>query len=384
LGKDAWRWRRAHRDGIFARVTNTPAWDTRPWTPLPPLPPTAAADVCVVGLGGTGLTCISELLARGGRSVIGVDAHDVGAGAAGRNGGLLLAGTADNHHDAVRTLGRDAAVDYARRTEAEIDRFVIEYPDLVRRTGSLRIAASDDELADCAAQYDAMRADGLGVARYDGPEGRGLLFPDDAVFQPLERCRVLATRVQSAGARLFGDTRVIAVAPRQVHTARGTIVAEQIIVCVDGRLEVLLPALAGEVRTARLQMLGTAPELGVRVPRPVYFRYGYDYWQQLPDQRIVLGGGRDIAVDDEWTPADEPTNVVQSYLDHLLRDHLGVTAAVTHRWAASVSYTQTGLPVCRAVDRDVWAIGGFSGTGNVMGALLARDVAAHVAAARHD
>jgi hypothetical protein len=36
------------------------------------------------------------------------------------------------------------------------------------------------------------------------------------------------------------------------------------------------------------------------------------------------------------------------------------------------------------VDRDVWAIGGFSGTGNVMGALLARDVAAHLAAARHD
>jgi glycine/D-amino acid oxidase-like deaminating enzyme len=360
-------------------MTNTPAWETGHWTPLPPLPHDTAADVCVVGLGGTGLTCISELLARGVRSVVGVDAHDVGAGAAGRNGGLLLGGTADNHHDAVVALGRDAAVDYARRTEAEIDRFVIEYPDLVRRTGSLRIAASADELADCATQYDAMRADGLRVERYDGPEGRGLLFPYDAVFQPLDRCRVLATRVQSAGVRLFGGTSVAAIEPGLVHTARGTIRAEQIIVCVDGRLEVLLPSLVGEVRTARLQMLGTAPESSRRFDRPVYYRFGYDYWQQLPDQRIVLGGGRDIAEADEWTMDSEPTGVIQEYLVRLLRTQLGVSAAVTHRWAASVSYTQTGLPVCRAVDRGVWAIGGFSGTGNVMGAIMARDVAARVA-----
>ena len=77
--------------------------------------------------------------------------------------------------------------------------------------------------------------------------------------------------------------------------------------------------------------------------------------------------------------------MIQAYLDRLLYERLGVSAAVTHRWAASVSYTRTGLPVCRAVDRGVWAIGGFSGTGNVMGALLARDVAAQVAAAAgHD
>ena len=25
----------------------------------------------------------------------------------------------------------------------------------------------------------------------------------------------------------------------------------------------------------------------MRVPRPVYRRYGYDYWQQLPDEALV-------------------------------------------------------------------------------------------------
>jgi glycine/D-amino acid oxidase-like deaminating enzyme len=40
-----------------------------------------------------------------------------------------------------------------------------------------------------------------------------------------------------------------------------------------------------------------------------------------------------------------------------------------------VSYTTDGLPVVAEVHRSVWAIGGYSGTGNVVGSLLGRGVA---------
>ena len=43
------------------------------------------AQVCVVGLGGSGLAALEELRTRG-VEVVGVDAVAVGAGAAGRNG----------------------------------------------------------------------------------------------------------------------------------------------------------------------------------------------------------------------------------------------------------------------------------------------------------
>jgi len=42
--------------------------------------------------------------------VIGIDAEDVGAGAAGRNGGFLLAGLADFYHEAVEKHGREFAL----------------------------------------------------------------------------------------------------------------------------------------------------------------------------------------------------------------------------------------------------------------------------------
>jgi glycine/D-amino acid oxidase-like deaminating enzyme len=160
-----------------------------------------------------------------------------------------------------------------------------------------------------------------------------------------------------------------------VHTERGLVRARQIVVAVDGCLERLLPELSTRVRTARLQMLATEPTTEVHLTRPVYARWGYDYWQQRPDGAIALGGARDIAGESEWTTNATPTPVVQAALERRLREQLGVRAPISHRWAASVGYTQDYLPVVGEVRAGVWAIGGYCGTGNVIGALLGRGVA---------
>src|SRR5690242_796196 len=80
-------------------------------TGFPRLTTTIDADVCVIGLGGSGLASIDELLQAGtpAKRVIGLDGDAVGSGAAGRNGGFLLAGTADFYHDAVKKFGHDRA-----------------------------------------------------------------------------------------------------------------------------------------------------------------------------------------------------------------------------------------------------------------------------------
>lgn len=363
--------------GMVARGSapaNLPAWDDAPWTPLPPLEGDVTADVCVVGLGGSGLTAVAELRRRGAR-VVGLDAAHVGSGAAGRNGGLLLAGLAPFHHHAVRLVGRERAARLYRLTIAELERVAAEVPALVRRTGSLRIAASAEELADCEAQRVAMEADGLPVERYAGPEGEGLLFPLDGVFHPLARCRELARRAIAVGARLHEGSHADRVKGDTVETPTGRVRCARVIVAVDGRLEHVVPALHGRVRTARLQMLATAPLSTIRWPRPVYRRWGYDYWQQRADGCLLLGGFRDQVEADEWTHEATPSEAVQAHLERFLRDELHVDAPVTHRWAASVAYTPTGLPVLEELMPDVWVTGAYSGTGNVIGALCGRAAA---------
>jgi gamma-glutamylputrescine oxidase len=352
---------------------NTPVWDDDPqWQSPAPLYSDATCDVCVIGLGGSGLVALGALHDAG-VDAIGIDAADVGAGAAGRNGGLLLAGLADFHHDAVRTLGHERALTLYRRTLTELDDVFAAFPECTRRTGSLRIAASAEELDDCRAQLAQMQRDDLPAEWYEGPEGSGLLIPTDGVMQPLARARELARTAHKRGARMYANTRATAVSGSAVRTERGTIRCARVIVAVDGRLELLLPELAPRVRTARLQMLATAPAHDVSVPRPVYWRDGYEYWQQLPDGSLALGGFRDTAIEAEWTPHAEPSSAIQQRLEQFLREHIGTAAPITHRWAASVSYSTDGAPVCEEVRDGVFTIGAYSGTGNIVGALCARD-----------
>lgn len=367
---------------MSAPAVDVPLWEDGRWTPLPPLTGTVTADVCVVGLGGSGLAAVDELLARG-ASVVGVDAGAVGGAAAGRNGGFLLAGLADPYDVAVDRLGRARAAELHRLTLAEMDRITAAAPGAVRRVGSLRVEDDEAGLAACARQAAALRADGFAVEEHDGAEGRGLLFPDDGAMQPLARCRVLAAAAAAGGARLHEHSPVTGLEPGRVVTAAGEVGCGAVVVAVDGRLDLLLPELAGTVRTVRLQMLGTAPTDEVRVPRPVYLRGGLEYWQQLPDGRLALGGFRDVGGAAEETADSRASAPVQDALESLLRDRLGVTVPVTHRWAAPVGFTATGLPYAGQVRARVWAAGGYCGTGNVVGAVCGRAMAARALGQEH-
>jgi gamma-glutamylputrescine oxidase len=348
-----------------------PLWgDPADWTNPPTLDGDVRADVCVVGLGGSGLAAVGALLDAG-ATVAGIDAGPVGGGAAGRNGGFLLAGTARFYHDAVADWGRERAAGLYRETLAEIDRLAGELgPGIVRLVGSLRLPDGDEEAEDCAAQLAALRADGFEAAPADG----GVLVGGDGSIDPLARCRLLAARALERGARLFAASPAVAIRGDRVETPAGAIECGAVVVAVDGGLERVLDELSGRVRSTRLQMLGTAP-VAPRFPRPVYFRWGYDYWQQLPDGRVVLGGGRDRHLEAEWGAGPEPSDAVQDGLEALLRGRLGVEAPVTHRWAGVVGYTDDFLPVLEAVRPGVLAVGGQNGHGNVIGSAAARAAA---------
>jgi gamma-glutamylputrescine oxidase len=355
--------------------------DVAAWLGLPRLDSDRSADACVVGLGASGLAAARALTDRG-LSVVGLDAGRVAAGASGRNGGFLLGGPATFLHRAITAWGEDSAVGLYRDTLAELDRVLDEMPSAARRVGSIRLAGlpgavRDDaeegerlaELADCAAHAAALREHGFQVEPYAGELGAGLYLPDDAVMNPA--ARALRSALSLGGrAQLYEQTRVSAVHPGRVVTERGTVHAGLVLVAVDGRLEALVPELAGLVRTARLQMLATAP-MPPRLDCAIYGRWGYDYAQQV-DGRLFVGGGRDRFADDEWTWQAEPTPPVQGWIELVAARIAGEPVPVTHRWAASVGFTADGRPLIARIGPGLVACGGYSGTGNLVGPLTAR------------
>jgi glycine/D-amino acid oxidase-like deaminating enzyme len=334
----------------------------------------------VVGLGGSGLAAVAELVDRG-LSVVGLDAGRVGAGAAGRNGGFLLGGPAAFLHRSVAAWGT-SSIDLYRATLAEIGRLAeLLGPEVIRRTGSIRLAGLPGEpvdgedrqqdLADCEALAAELRRNDIAVEDYDGDLGRGIFLPDDAAMNPARRSLGLAALLAPRAA-LYEHSPALGIESGSVRTGLGTVRAPVVLVAIDGKLEVAVPELRGRVRTARLQMLGTGAVTPGRLPCPVYCRWGYDYAQQDAAGRLFVGGGRDKFVDSEWTTDTAPTTEVQRYIERVAQAMAGQPVTVTSRWAASVAYTPDGRPLCSEVARGVVAYGGYNGTGNLVGPLAAR------------
>jgi glycine/D-amino acid oxidase-like deaminating enzyme len=342
----------------------------------------AHADACVIGLGGSGLACIDEFL-HAGVTVVGLDAGTVGGAAAGRNGGLLRAGSALFHHDACARYGRRRAGRIYAATVAERERVLRQLPSIARRCGYLRLAHDAEEIRDCRVHLSALRSDGFQADWYDGPLGKGLLVRDDAAIDPLARCRMEAVAVTAAGARLFERSEAYRVTRGRVETAEGLVLCRVIVVAVDGALASVVSELDGRVWPVRLQMMASGPHPDV-LPYGIGTRRGWDYAQQLPNGVIAFGGCRDVDRHADRARDAVPTPPVQAALDKRFTEVTGLAPSVTHRWAAIVGYTTDQLPVLEEVRPRIWATGGYSGTGNLLGAVCGRAAAQLALGARQN
>ena len=302
-----------------------------------------------------------------------IDARGVAAGASGRNGGFALRGGTPAYDEAVKTLGREHAQGLWRLTETAFARMLELGGDAFRQVGSIRLAANDDELEAIEREYLALTADGFvveRVAKLDPPldalYAGAIRHPGDAGFNPGVWMERLAAHAVEAGVEFVTGT----IDPDALPD--GTVV-----IAVDAHTSMLLPELANVVQPARGQMLATEPLPTVRYDIPHYARDGYDYWQQLPDGTLLVGGCRDHAFAAEATAVDETTSTVQAGIETLLGTLDVGSPTITHRWSGAWGETLDRLPLCGPVPGrgGVWVAGGYSGHGNILGIACGEHVA---------
>src|SRR5439155_21238899 len=159
---------------------------------------------------------------------------------------------------------------------------------------------------------EALRADGFAVDWVDPLPpalerlfSAAILHPGDGAIHPARWVRRLAARAAAAGAEIV----------EQCAARLDELEAPAVVVAVDAPSAGLLPELAGIVAPQRGQMLVTEPLRELVFERPHYAREGYDYWQQLPDGRLVVGGKRDVSLATEATATEETTELIQRELE---------------------------------------------------------------------
>ncbi len=346
----------------------------------PPLDNDVTADVAVVGAGIAGIAT-AYFLATAGASVVVLEARGVAEAASGRNAGFLLAGVAENFVAATRRYGEPRALRiwrFTRRTQSLVRALVEEHriDCQLGWNGSDQIAGDDEEWGEIEASARRLSTEGVAVSVNSAT--RSATYPDDGELDPVRWVRGLAAAAVKKGARIHESTRVDAIAPGEARTATGVVRASAIVLCTNAYTAHLA---LSRVRPVRGQMLATAPA-GPVFARPSYANRGYRYWRQTSDGRVLVGGWRDTAVDEEVGEEERATEVIQKQLDAFLRQH-HVTSAVTHRWAGTMGFSHDALPYVGRAGAQVYVCGGFTGHGMAFGPACAELVATLISTGAH-
>jgi glycine/D-amino acid oxidase-like deaminating enzyme len=327
----------------------------------PPLIEDTTADVAIVGAGIAGIATAYHLARAGVRPIV-LEARAVAEAASGRNAGFLLAGVAENFVAASRRYGDDRALRIWRftRHNQELVRSIVakERVDCdLAWNGSAQIAGDDKEWTEVRESANRLKKESVRVRTL--PDERTAIYEDDGEFHPVRYVRGLAGAAVAAAARIYDGTRAVTVTKSEVRTDLARVRAGAVVVCVNAYSQHLVPL---RVRPVRGQMLATAP-VGRRVfERPAYANRGYRYWRQRADGRVLVGGWRDTAADEEVGEQERTTSRIQDQLERFLRERCP-EARVTHRWAGTMGFSHDALPYVGRLESGVFVNAGFTGHG---------------------
>lgn len=273
------------------------------------------ADVCVVGGGFSGLNTALELAERG-MSVVLLEAHKIGWGASGRNGGQLIRGVGHGLDQFEGVIGKDGvrqmklmgleAVEIVRQ---RVERFNIAcdltwgYCDLANKPRDLEgFAEEAQELRDLGYRHETRLLQAnevhtvVGSDRYVG----GFIDMGSGHLHPLNLALGEAAAAAQLGAKLFENSAVTRIdyGPEvRVHTAQGSVRAKTLVLGCNAYLQGLNPHLSGKVLPAGSYIIATEPltqaQAHALLPQNMAVcdqRVALDYYRLSADRRLLFGG----------------------------------------------------------------------------------------------
>lgn len=368
----------------------TAAGKTLPTTPLQGQDTT---EVAIIGAGITG-TATALWLARAGVQVIVLEARGIAAGASGRNGGFIANGTTESYATTIQQHGREQARRmwaFTVRNHEYAAHFIEELEQSgwscgYRRDGTLKLAAQESEFEQITESSSLLNEDGWEVKlvqRNDLPPRLrkayfgGAYYPENGELQPARFVTGLAWLAQQAGAVFHDGSPVTEITIEDdgvlLSTPQGRLHAKTLVLATNAWLP-KVGALVGAnwlsscIIPTRGQIIATVPVSEKLFPCPCSADDGYQYWRQLPDGRLVIGGWRNRSFDTEFQTFDEtPNEGVQQHLDAFVHETLDLPqVAITNRWAGIMGFISDGLPLTGRLPgvAHCFIAGGYTGHGN--------------------
>ncbi len=366
------------------------------------LPPFAAlkgeqrADVCVIGAGYTGLSAALHL-AEAGMDVVLIEAHRVGFGASGRNGGQLGSGQRMEQDGLEKLMGPEDAMKLWQLAEGAktlvkslIKRHEIDChlkPGILHGCFSAREVAHEHKYVDhLNTRYGYDQIVGLDIdatreicpsPAYDG----GSLDMGAGHLHPLAYALGLARAAAGAGVRIYEKSLVHDITRGTkpvVRTDHGRVTCDHVVLACNGYLGGLERKVAARVMPINNFIIATEP-LGdaaahvlTRDIAVADTKFVVNYFRLSHDKRLLFGGGESYGYK---FPRDIKATVRKPMLQ--IYPHLR-DAKIDYAWGGTLGITMKRMPYLARLAPNILTASGYSGhgvgTATHAGALMAQAI----------
>ncbi len=367
-----------------------PSWYAATALKLAPFPVAKGeitCDVAVIGGGYTGLSAALHL-AEAGFDVALFDAHRVGFGASGRNGGQLSPGQRVDQDELEALAGKGLAralwdlslesmeltLDLVRRHAPEAG-FV---PGLIHADHRARHVAHSHAYAEKLARdygYDRIRPlsrDELRAKVASDAYHGGVYDAGGGHLHPLNYALGLARAAAAAGVRIFERSRIDKLSqtdPVRLGTDKARITARHLLWAANGYLGGMDRRIAARIMPINNFIVATEP-LGTLADRLIPGReavadskFVVNYFRLSADGGMLFGGGESYGY---RFPADIAAKARRPMLEIFpeLRD-----ARIDHAWGGTLAITRSRMPHFAWLAPHILTAGGYSGHGVAMATL---------------
>ncbi len=361
------------------------------------------ADVAVVGGGIAGCSAALHLAQRGYKVAL-VEARFVGYGASGRSGGQLIFGLAPSQKALTAQVGRDDAhrlfelsIEALDSTRTLIDTYAIACDYAANH---VHVATKPRHVRELTEWADELHGDyGYESARLlnrDELQSHvcsklylgGLLDSRSGHLHPLKYTQGLARAAELEGVRIFENTQVLrydggnnrgaagGTGGVAVHSSRGVIHCEHLILCGNAYLDGVAPPLARRILGVGTYIVATEPldPTRARALLPsnaavADINWILDYFRLTADHRLLFGGRVSYS-------AMQPPHLAESMRQRLVRVFPALAdVSVDYTWGGYLDITMSRAPDFGRLASNVYYLQGFSGHGMALAGLAGKLVA---------
>ncbi|TQS73225.1 FAD-binding oxidoreductase [Rhodobacteraceae bacterium] len=375
-----------HAPSYYAATATT----DRRW---PALREKQRADVAIIGGGFTGLSAALHLAKRG-FSVRLLEAHRVGFGASGRNGGQVGSGQRLEQDELERMYGLHTARQLwqlGQQAKELVKDLIVEHDmGIPFHSGIVHACLKPSEVRHSHQMAEKLARD-YGYEQITPLSSQALreIVPSQLYhggdidhgaghIHPLNFAQGLALAADAQGACLHEDSLVTSItqgAKVTVHTEHGQIEADHLILACNGYLGDIAPKVAQRVMPINNFIIATEP-LGARRAEVLRqnvavadTKFVVNYWRLSDDDRLLFGGGESYGY--KFPDIEKTVRKPMQEVYPALRD-----IRIDYAWGGTLGITMNRMPAfMRPAGANILSASGFSGHGVAMGTLAGQIMA---------